>query len=229
MVLSESTAPSRTTDAAASDALRAAVAEARRETFTVAPAALEKILELRAGEADADGLALRIEITGARGVDYTYDLAFELLAEADAADVPFAAGSGLTVLIPDRDVAKLDGASLDLPSDPSQPGLVLRNPNRPDLGPNAKLDLDGTVEENVREVLNKRINPSIAAHGGFAELVSVEGDTVVVRLGGGCQGCGMANATVTAGIERTLRELIPEIERVVDLTDHASGENPYFA
>ena len=213
---------------ALSDTVRESMMETRRETFEVAPAALSKVIELRNSEVDGDQLALRIEVTGAQGVDYLYDLAFELLAEADASDVPFAVGNGLTVLIPDRDVAKLDGASLDLPSNSNQPGLVLRNPNRPDLGPNAALDLDGTVEDNVREVLTKRINPSIAAHGGFAELVSVEGDTVVVKLGGGCQGCGMANATVTAGIERTLRELIPDIERVVDLTDHASGENPYF-
>ena len=213
---------------ALSDTVRESMMETRRETFEVAPDALSKVIELRNSEVDGEQLALRIEVTGAQGVDYTYDLAFELLAEADAADVPFAVGNGLTVLIPDRDVAKLDGASLDLPSNSNQPGLVLRNPNRPDLGPNAALDLDGTVEDNVREVLTKRINPSIAAHGGFAELVTVEGDTVVVKLGGGCQGCGMASATVTAGIEKTLRELIPDIERVVDLTDHASGENPYF-
>ncbi len=220
MALSDQMAPT--------DAVRESMMETRRETFTVTDAALDKVVELRNSEVDGDQLALRIEVTGAQGVDYTYDLAFEMLAEADAADVPFAVGGGLTVLIPDRDVAKLDGASLDLPSNPNQPGLVLRNPNRPDLGPNAELDLDGSVEDNVREVLTKRINPSIAAHGGFAELVAVEDDTVIVKLGGGCQGCGMANATVTAGIERTLRELIPEIERVVDLTDHASGENPYF-
>ena len=220
MALSDPMAPA--------DAVRESMMETRRETFEVSPTALDKVIELRNSEVDGDQLALRIEVTGAQGVDYTYDLAFELLAEADPADVPFAVGGGLTVLIPDRDVAKLDGASLDLPSNPNQPGLVLRNPNRPDLGPNAQLDLNGSVEENVREVLTKRINPSIAAHGGFAELVAVEDDTVIVQLGGGCQGCGMANATVTAGIERTLRELIPEIERVVDLTDHASGENPYF-
>ena len=220
MALSDQMAPA--------DAVRESMMETRRETFTVTDAALDKVVELRNSEVDGDQLALRIEVTGAQGVDYTYDLAFELLAEADAADVPFAVGGGLTVLIPDRDVAKLDGASLDLPSNPNQPGLVLRNPNRPDLGPNAELELNGSVEDNVREVLTKRINPSIAAHGGFAELVAVEDDTVIVKLGGGCQGCGMANATVTAGIERTLRELIPEIERVVDLTDHASGENPYF-
>ena len=200
-----------------------------REIITVAEAALKKVLELRADEDDADELALRIEVTGVQGVDFSYDLAFEVLAEADSDDVPTRVGGGLTVLIPERDVTKLEGATLDLPSNTNQPGLVLRNPNRPELGPNASLDLSGTLEEQVREVLVKRINPSIAAHGGFAELVRVEGSTVVVKLGGGCQGCGMANATVTAGIEKTLTELLDGVENVVDITDHASGENPYFA
>ncbi|MEC8829245.1 MAG: NifU family protein [Actinomycetota bacterium] len=200
-----------------------------REIITVAEAALKKVLELRADEDDADELALRIEVTGVQGVDFSYDLAFEVLAEADSDDVPTHVGGGLTVLIPERDVTKLEGATLDLPSNTNQPGLVLRNPNRPELGPNASLDLSGTLEEQVQEVLVKRINPSIAAHGGFAELVRVEGSTVVVKLGGGCQGCGMANATVTAGIEKTLTELLDGVENVVDITDHASGENPYFA
>ena len=200
-----------------------------REIITVAEAALKKFLELRADDDDADELALRIEVTGVQGVDFSYDLAFEVLAEADSDDVPTHVGGGLTVLIPERDVTKIEGATLDLPSNTNQPGLVLRNPNRPELGPNASLDLSGTLEEQVQEVLVKRINPSIAAHGGFAELVRVEGSTVVVKLGGGCEGCVMANATVTAGIEKTLTELLDGVENVVDITDHASGENPYFA
>ncbi len=198
-------------------------------TVTVTEPALEKILGLRAGEQDAERLALRIEVTGTQGVDYAYDLAFELLDEADASDQPFHVGGGLTVLIPEADVAKLDGSTLDLPTSANQPGLVLRNPNRPDLGANAELDLSGSVEDRIREVLVKRINPSIAAHGGYADLVRVEGDTALVRLGGGCQGCGMANATVTAGIEKTLRDLIPEISHVLDITEHELGDNPYFA
>jgi len=202
---------------------------AEREIVNVTEAALEKVLELRAGEEDAEQLALRIEVTGVQGVDFSYDLAFEVLSEADAGDVPTHVGAGLTVLTPERDVAKLEGATLDLPGNSNQAGLVLRNPNRPDLGPNAVLDLSGTLEEQVQEVLVKRINPSIAAHGGYAELVRVEGSTVLVKLGGGCQGCGMANATVTAGIEKTLIDVLDGVENVVDITDHTSGENPYFA
>lgn len=200
-----------------------------REILTVTEAALEKILDLRASEDDAEDLALRIEVTGVQGVDFSYDLAFEVLSEATTDDVPTHAGGGLTILIPSRDLTKLEGATLDLPSNGNQAGLVLRNPNRPDLGPNATLELSGTLEEQVQEVLVKRINPSIAAHGGYAELVRLEGSTVLIKLGGGCQGCGMANATVTAGIEKTLTELLEGIDSVLDITDHTSGENPYFA
>ncbi|MBM46425.1 MAG: hypothetical protein CL458_09275 [Acidimicrobiaceae bacterium] len=200
-----------------------------RQIVSVTETALEKVLELRAGEEDANELALRIEVVGIQGVDYSYDLAFEVLSEADSEDVPTHVGGGLTVLVPGRDAPKLEGATLDVPSSSGQAGLVLRNPNRPDLGPNATLDLDGSIEEQVQEVLVKRINPSIAAHGGYAELVRVEGSTVLIKLGGGCQGCGMANATVTAGIEKTLTELLDGVDHVLDITDHTSGENPYFA
>ena len=200
-----------------------------RQLVSVTEAALEKVHELRAGEEDANQLALRIEIVGTQGVDYSYDLAFEVLGEADSDDVPTHVGEGLTVLVPSRDASKLEGATLDVPSNANQVGLVLRNPNRPDLGPIATLELSGTIEEQVQEVLVKRINPSIAAHGGYAELVRVEGSTVLIKLGGGCQGCGMANATVTAGIEKTLIELLDGVDHVLDITDHTSGENPYFA
>ena len=199
-----------------------------REIITVAEAALKKVLELRADEDDADELALRIEVTGVQGVDFSYDLAFEVLAEADSDDVPTHVGGGLTVLIPGRDVTKLEGATLDLPSNTNQPGLVLRNPNRPELGPNASLDLSGTLEEQVQEVLVKRINPSIAAHGGFAELVRVEGSTVVVKLGGGCQGCGMVDVTLKQGVEVMIKDSVPGISEVVDATDHAAGTNPFY-
>ena len=124
-----------------------------RQIVSVTEAALEKVLELRAGEEDANQLALRIEIVGTQGVDYSYDLAFEVLGEADSDDVPTHVGEGLTVLVPSRDASKLEGATLDVPSNANQVGLVLRNPNRPDLGPNATLELSGTIEEQVQDCL----------------------------------------------------------------------------
>ena len=111
-------------------------------------------------------------------------------------------------------------------------GLVIDNPNRPSpaiIDPDApKPELTGEVAERVEQVLDTMINPSIAAHGGQAELVAVEDDTAYLRLSGGCQGCGMATVTLKQGIEVAITEYVPEITKVVDVTDHASGENPYF-
>ena len=197
--------------------------------LSVTAVALEKILELRSNESDADALGLRIEVTGTRGVDYTYDLAFQIIAEADDTDLMIAAGD-LTVVVPEADAEKLQGSELDIPSNDGQSGLVLRNPNRPMSEPaDGPIELTGEIPEQVQQLLDARINPAIAAHGGWAELVAIEDDTVIVRLGGGCQGCGMAKATVTAGIEQTITEHIPSITKVVDVTDNQSGESPYYA
>lgn len=201
--------------------------DAEAPVLTITPAALEKISGLRDGEDDGDQLALRIEVSGVRGVDYAYELAFQLIQEAEENDVEIDAG--IPVLIPAGDIDKLRGSTLDLPSTDNQPGLVLRNPNRPSFARPEDLELTGDLPEQVRTLLDSQINPAIASHGGFAELVGVDGGDVYVRLGGGCQGCSMSRATVAAGIEQTLKDNIAEVERVVDVTDHASGENPYYS
>jgi Fe-S cluster biogenesis protein NfuA len=90
----------------------------------------------------------------------------------------------------------------------------------------------GPSEEKIRqvveEIFEQQINPAIAAHGGRAELVDVEGTRVIVRLGGGCQGCASANATLKLGIEKAIKQVLPEVTEVVDATDHASGTNPFY-
>jgi Fe/S biogenesis protein NfuA len=73
------------------------------------------------------------------------------------------------------------------------------------------------------------INPNLASHGGFVELLDVESNNIYVRMGGGCQGCGAADMTMKMGIERMLREEIPQIGEVLDVTDHAAGTNPYYS
>ncbi|MDH4121378.1 MAG: NifU family protein [Deltaproteobacteria bacterium] len=80
----------------------------------------------------------------------------------------------------------------------------------------------------VRNLLEKEINPSVAGHGGFFTLVKVEDNNVYVSLGGGCQGCGMANVTLKQGLEKRLRQVLPELNQVVDVTDHAAGTQPYY-
>jgi Fe-S cluster biogenesis protein NfuA len=78
-------------------------------------------------------------------------------------------------------------------------------------------------------VLDTMVNPGVAGHGGSVSLERVEGDAAIIRLHGGCQGCGAADITLKQGIERMIMEQVPEIKRVLDATDHEAGENPYYA
>lgn len=82
--------------------------------------------------------------------------------------------------------------------------------------------------EIVRELFEKEINPSVAAHGGHFTLIDIQDNRIFVELGGGCQGCGMAKVTLKQGVETRLREVLPEMEALIDTTDHASGNNPYY-
>lgn len=85
------------------------------------------------------------------------------------------------------------------------------------------------LKKKVQEVLDLHINPSVASHGGYVDLIAVENNNVYIRMGGGCQGCGSANMTLKMGIERMIREAVPSISQVLDSTDHASGTNPYYS
>jgi Fe/S biogenesis protein NfuA len=194
--------------------------------FTVTPEAIARILELREAEDDPAGLALRVEVTGTSGVEYAYDLTFDPIAEADAADAVYQQ-DGLPVIVPADSIEQLTGATLDIPAG-GGPGLVLRNPNRPDPLSGKHLELTGTIAEQVEQLLREQINPALAAHGGFAELRGVEDDKVYVTMGGGCQGCAVSAMTLRDGIARSIKEAIPEVTDVIDTTDHASGENPYY-
>jgi Fe/S biogenesis protein NfuA len=197
--------------------------------LTVTEPARAKVLELRAQEDEPETLGLRIEVTGVRGVEYTYDLTFDPIDEADpdAGDIVEDQG-GLPVIVPGASVDALTGATLDLPSAAGQQGLVLRNPNRPDPLSGKDLELTGDLADKVTQLLDQRINPALAAHGGFAELKGVEGDVVYVTMGGGCQGCAVSAMTLREGIARSIMETLPEVRDVIDVTDHDAGSNPYY-
>jgi Fe-S cluster biogenesis protein NfuA len=85
------------------------------------------------------------------------------------------------------------------------------------------------MRRRVQQVLDEMINPGVASHGGFVELLDVQDDSVYIRMGGGCQGCGAADMTLKMGIERLIRENVPQVREILDTTDHASGRNPYYA
>ena len=200
------------------------------EVLIVTEAARAAVLAIRDREDDSETLGLRVEVTGTAGIDYTYDLALDPVSDAADDDHLHTAG-GLTVMVPDASVGQLRGSTLDVPSMAGQGGLVIRNPNRPNpLGDMGRLELSGGIGEKVQQLLDVSINPALASHGGYASLVEVRGeDTVVVTMGGGCQGCAMSQATLSDGIKRAIMEAIPEVGEVIDVTDHTAGENPYYS
>ena len=191
-------------------------------------AALAKVLELRADEDQEESLALWVEISGSSGGSYTYEMYFQATSDARKEDWLHDQG-GLALVVPADSIAQVRGAVLDLSGD----GMVIENPNQPPVAASPAMsgppvDLSGDVAQRVLQVLEQQINPSIAAHGGRADLVAVEDDAAYLRLSGGCAGCGMATVTLSQGIEVALRESVPEITRVIDVTDHAAGTNPYY-
>ena len=204
-------------------------AEAPAEpVFAITEAALAKVTEIRSAEDDPESLCLWIEVTGANGVDYTYDLSFEPLADLEPTDHREPIGD-LVVAIPVGSVDKLRGATLDLPAAAGQGGLVLRNPNRPNpLEGLEDLELTGDLADKITQLLDQSINPSLASHGGYASLVGVDGTRVFLKMGGGCQGCSMSAATLVEGIQVAIKEALPEVTEIIDATDHAAGENPFY-
>ena len=193
--------------------------------LSIAPDALEMITQLRDQEPGDSEFALAVEVTGFRGPQFTYELAFVALEDKKDGWVEERHGD-FAVMFPEDDIAKLEGASLELTED----GLSMNNPNSPAppeiSGPTG--DLSGPLVDRIQQVIEEQVNPAIAAHGGGAELVSIDETIAYLRLFGGCQGCGLAQVTLKQGIEKILLESIPELTAVMDVTDHGSGENPYY-
>ena len=194
--------------------------------LSVSDEARRTVVDLRAEEDEPESLALWLEVSGSSGGEYAYDLYFQALADATGGDV-VERFDGLAVVVPEASVDKLRGATLDV----RDGEMVLVNPNRPEPAVRAapaEADLSSPLAQAVLRVLEEDINPAIASHGGMAQLVAVEESTAYLRLMGGCQGCGMASVTLSQGIEVAIRDAVPEIRSVVDVTDHAAGTNPYF-
>jgi Fe-S cluster biogenesis protein NfuA len=91
------------------------------------------------------------------------------------------------------------------------------------------LPSEGDLKWAINDLLAREINPAVAQHGGYVELIDVKRNNVYIRLGGGCQGCGAADVTLKLGIEKAIRELAPAVGEILDTTDHAAGRNPYYS
>ncbi|MEJ2146991.1 MAG: NifU family protein [Acidobacteriota bacterium] len=139
---------------------------------------------------------------------------------------------GLELVIDPNSASNLNGASVDFEDRVVRSGFKFNNPNKPEVpevGSGPRGDLTGSTAERVQQLLDRELNPAVAAHGGRINFVGVKDNKVYLSFGGGCHGCGMVDVTLKQGVEARIRELIPEIEEVVDTTDHSSGQNPFYA
>ena len=185
----------------------------------VTETAMKKIKGVMEAEQLSDsGVRVTVHESGAA---FRYQLEFVELSEATEDDTQVDAGE-IALLIDAESLPRLRGATLEYVDDVSGSGFRFENPNKPKL-------LENPLADRVQKLLDDDINPSIASHGGIVSLVGIEDARVIIRMGGGCQGCGMADVTLRQGVEAMLREQIPEITEVVDATDHAAGSNPYYA
>jgi len=183
----------------------------------VTPAALEKIdrVRLQGGRPDA---CLRLEITGRRGGRFVYEIDLVDPSSAVPHDVVVET-PGLAVLVDPESASHLQGAVVDLDQSAIGGALTIDNPNEGWTDP---------IAARVQDVLDRQINPGVASHGGFVDLLDVRDGAAYVQLGGGCQGCAQVDVTLRQGIEVAIKAAVPEISRVIDSTDHAAGANPYF-
>lgn len=188
--------------------------------LTVTDAARKKFLEVIAAEG-RDGNGLRVIVRN--GGSSRPDFALNFVEPGTESDSDTVIDAGDLRVVVDKDSAKyLEGASVDFIDNLQESGFKVDAPNAGLAKP------EGPLADAVLRVIEEKINPAVASHGGHVDLVAVQDDTAFLRFGGGCQGCGQANATLKNGVEKTLFAEVPQLKKVMDVTDHAAGANPYY-
>ena len=187
----------------------------------------DKALEVVRGyidQGDGEFTALRIGISG--GTPLSPDFELTLVGADDIGEGEQEVEVGdLTIVVQEQFVPRLEGATVDFVQRVNESGFEVKlaaaaQPAAPTL--------EGPLAERVKTVLDTEINPAIASHGGTITLVGVEDTEIYLEMGGGCQGCAMSRMTLRQGVERMVRQAVPEVTVIHDITDHASGENPFF-
>jgi Fe/S biogenesis protein NfuA len=184
--------------------------------LTVTEAARQKIQSV-VEDQGMEVQGLRVSISGRSATAFEYGLGLEV--EPDPDDVVVDCGE-FQVFVDSESAENLKGATIDYVEDLNSSGFKIDNPNAPTW--------DNPKAQAIQQLIEERINPAVAAHGGHIDLLDVTDDSIYIHMGGGCQGCGMANVTLKHGIEGMIQEHFPEIKNIVDSTDHASGTNPYY-
>ncbi|HZR45562.1 MAG TPA: NifU family protein [Candidatus Manganitrophaceae bacterium] len=161
-----------------------------------------------------------------------YSLAFVEAGKKEPSDTSVEV-EGIQVFMEAKHASFLEDVKIDFINSLERSGFKVDNPKvitaKPVETPGAKADLTTPEAKAVQKVLDTEINPAVAGHGGYISLVDVKDQVAYIRLGGGCQGCGMADVTLKQGVVVAIKKAIPEIKEVLDVTDHAGGSNPYFS
>lgn len=149
-----------------------------------------------------------------------------LVSEADKGenDVSVEVGD-FSVYAAAETAQRLDGATVDFVERANESGFEIRPPKP---GPRVEGAPKGELADKIKEVLEEQVNPAVSAHGGEIVLVDVKGTEIFIEMSGGCKGCALSRMTLKQGVERMVRQAIPEITAVHDVTDHGSGENPFY-
>jgi Fe/S biogenesis protein NfuA len=178
----------------------------------------EKVIKDLLQEETKSGLSLRMQIAGRGPGGFQYAVRF-VPEEDQSADDEAIQFEGFKVLVDLETAPNIKGSTLDYKEDDFQRGFLIDNPN-----PVWK-DSDAQA---VQELLDTKINPGLASHGGFVALLDYKDDTAYITFGGGCQGCGLVDVTLKDGVEVAIQEALPQVKKVIDTTDHTSGKNPFF-
>jgi Fe/S biogenesis protein NfuA len=188
--------------------------------LTITDGAREKIVEL-IGKSPNPVKGLRISANAVSPLKVDFRMAF--IGEGQQGDDDAVTSfDGFDVYVDPDSQAYVDEASVDHVEGLMGSGFKIERPRALPDG------VDGDLVTRVQDVLDKQINPSVAGHGGRVSLIDLKEKTVFLQLEGGCQGCGMADVTLKQGIEVMIKEAVPEIEEIYDVTDHANGKNPYY-
>ena len=181
------------------------------------------------GDDEESSQALRIRVRMEKGSP-EFDLT--LVDPEERTDEERVVDTGdFAVYLLESDVEAIEGSTVDYVDRVNASGFEVRAATASSPESKAKPDNgepSGEIAERVRDVLDSQVNPAIASHGGLISLVNVEDTEIYVEMSGGCQGCALSAATLRQGVERMLREAVPELTEVHDVTDHSSGENPYL-
>jgi Fe/S biogenesis protein NfuA len=191
----------------------------------ITPEALVQLKQLRDEEPEKERLGLRLEVFANPGEEFKYDLSFEIVTQAAFSD-EVRTIDGLKIIIPLNSFEFINGATLDYSE---RQGLIIRNPNKPPAVSIEGLVNDDELSAAIEAVISTDVNPSLAAHGGFVTYVGHDPEGVAyLTMGGGCHGCSMSKMTMLDGVQTTLIEQVPGVVKVRDVTDHATGANPYY-